>query len=138
MKITKKMKQVFGEDKDTQPTNAEIEEKIEEEDVVGLYVPLHISELDAKPGLKMNGVTLPVSQLSVEQFTSIEEMTDHIRKKGAEYKKKYYFFDREDKEVRDAVMNAFKENKCEKLREKKKKLEGVEKELEELNCETFD
>jgi len=36
--ITSKVKEVFGEDKDTQPTNVEIEEKMEEEEVVGLYL----------------------------------------------------------------------------------------------------
>ena len=136
----KKLREAFGqeEDSDKQITEAGIEEELATRDeVVGLYVPDYATELyEPIIDTSVSGYRLPIKE-SARIFYSIEEMAKHIKEHGYDKNYKHYFFDRNDEEVRQRVLEAIKEKRIEDVKEKisskSEDVEGLKKKLERLN-----
>lgn len=135
MNLLKGIHKLFeeDEDEDKQITNAKIEEEVEEENVVGVYIPFYVNDINRS--YVTSDINIPLNRVSSEAFTEIEEMVEHIKEGG---RKQHYYFDRNDEEVREAVLEAFREKECEKYISKKqqaeKELQEAEEKIEEL-CE---
>jgi len=126
-------------DEDAQITNGEIEDNIDREDkpFIGFYLEYRVHG-------RMTGsyhrpeIELPLTE-ATKVFTSIDEIVSHI-KSHKRTERSQYFFDRNNEEVREAVLDAFKERRCEQLKREKQNAEETLKEkqekLEELDyCE---
>lgn len=129
-------------DSNAQITNAAVETQIEHnEEIVGFYMQYRLDInynhwCDTEP--QNYQICLPLEE-NLKVFNSIEQLTEHIKIHHPTAERDKYFFDRNDEEVRDAVIEAFREAECretEKQRkEAEKKLERTKKKLERLDCE---
>lgn len=127
------------EDEDAQLTNGEIEDNIDRNDkpFIAFCMDYELRH-DFRRGYGKEDLRLPLQE-GFKAFTDIEELKTHIKRHEHMGRDKY-FFDRNDEEVREAVLEAFRERRCEQLKREKKQAEQTLKEkkekLEELDyCE---